>query len=323
MQSTEHKAINNYVHVAVALVVNQNNEVLIALRPGHVHQGGLWEFPGGKLEANENTYDALLRESKEELAIQIEQAEPYMQVRHDYADKSVLLDVWKVTQFSGEPYGMEGQLIKWHPLDDLNPKHFPEANMPIIRSLQLPEHYMITGKFENLDDFRKKLSAALSAGEKIVQLRCKTVESDEEYMALAEIAKLICSQSKALLLLNTSVKLFNQLNADGLHLNSQALFKYERKPVDDDKLLSVSCHSEIEILQAEKLGADIILLSPVKETSSHPGVAGIGWQRFHAIKQNVKSPVYALGGMKISDLADAKQAGAHGVAAILAFWLNE
>ena len=323
MQSTEPKLATNYTHVAVAVIVNQNNEVLVALRPDYVHQGGLWEFPGGKVEAKENAYAALLRESKEELAIQIERAEPYLQVRHDYGDKSVLLDVWKVTQFSGEPYGVEGQLIKWHPLHDLNPEHFPEANMPVIRRLQLPEHYMISGKFENHDDFRHKLTTALLAGKKIVQLRCKTVKSDDEYIELAEIAREICGQFNALLLLNTSLDIFNRLDVDGLHLNSHALFEYESKPIANSKLLSVSCHDEAEILQAEKLGADIILLSPVKETSSHPGVEGIGWQKFHTIKQNIKSPVYALGGMKQSDLAEAKQAGAQGVAAISAFWLNE
>ena len=323
MQSTDHNLEKKYVHVAVALIVNKNNEVLIALRPEHVHQGGLWEFPGGKVEANESVYDALLRESKEELNIHIEHAEPYLQIRHDYTDKSVLLDVWKVKQFSGEPHGVEGQIVKWHPVRDLNPECFPEANMSIVHSLQLPEYYMITGKFENHDDFRTKLSAALDAGKKIVQLRCKTVESDKEYMALAEIAKSICSQFDAPLLLNTSVEIFNQLDAEGLHLNSQTLFEYSSRPVDDTSLLSVSCHSEAEILQAEKLGADIILLSPVKETSSHPGVAGIGWDKFHAIKQNVKSPVYALGGMSKADLEDAKRAGAQGVAAISAFWLNE
>ncbi|MCW8853694.1 MAG: NUDIX domain-containing protein, partial [Gammaproteobacteria bacterium] len=108
MQSTDHKLAKKYVHVAVALIVNKNNEVLIALRPEHVHQGGLWEFPGGKVEANESVYDALLRESKEELNVYIEHAEPYLQIRHDYTDKSVLLDVWKVKQFSGEPHGVEG-----------------------------------------------------------------------------------------------------------------------------------------------------------------------------------------------------------------------
>mgnify|MGYP000114734390 CR=1 FL=1 len=302
---------------------NNNNEVLISQRAQEVHLGGLWEFPGGKVEVNENVYDALLRESKEELGIQIEQAEQYLKIQHNYSDKSVLLDVWKVNNFSGEPYGMENQLIKWHPVRDLSPKHFPEANMPSINSLKLPEQYMITGKFESHDDFRHKLTTALLAGKKIVQLRCKTVKSDDEYIELAEIAREICAQFNTLLLLNTSVDVFNRLDVSGLHLNSQALFEYESKPIASSKLLSVSCHDETEILQAEKLGADIILLSPVKETSSHPGVQGIGWQRFNAIKQNIKSPVYALGGMKQSDLAEAKQAGAQGVAAISAFWLNE
>ena len=65
---------------------------------------------------------------------------------------------------------------------------------------------------------------------------------------------------------------------------------------------------------AEKFSADIILLSPVKATSSHPELEGIGWQQFsHMIKQ-VSCPVYALGGVQVTDLNDAKQAGAQGVA---------
>lgn len=323
MQSTDHKALKQYVHVAVAVIVNQHHEVLIALRPEHLHQGGLWEFPGGKVENQETVFEALVRESKEELAIQIEQAEPFLKIQHDYSDKSVLLDVWKVLVFSGLPGGMEGQAIRWHPINKLNPSDFPEANMSIIRALQLPDHYMITGKFENDEDFRDKMIASVSAGQKIVQLRCKTVRSDAEYIALAKTAKSICHQFNCVLLLNTSVNIFHKIDADGLHLNSQALFEYNQRPVGTDKILSVSCHSEAEMLQAEQLGADIILLSPVKETSSHPGVPGIGWDKFHDMVDNIKSPVYALGGMGKDDLLHAKQAGAQGVAAISAFWLNE
>lgn len=322
MQNTEPDQQKKYVHVAVAVIINHQQEVLVALRPDHVHQGGLWEFPGGKVEKQESVFDALVREANEELAIHVHDARPFCQIRHDYTDKSVLLDVWKVSDFTGEPVGVEGQKIKWCPLDELKPEQFPEANMAIIQSLQLPDYYMITGKFQNKDDFQEKLSSALSAGDRIVQLRCKNLDSDADYIELAEIAKKVCEQYGVTLLLNTSVEIFNQMNADGLHLNSQILFEYESRPVADDKLLSVSCHSEEEILQAEKLGADIILLSPVKETSSHPGVPGIGWEKFGSIVKNVHSPVYALGGMEKNDLHDAKQAGAQGVAAISAFWLN-
>ena len=195
--------------------------------------------------------------------------------------------------------------------------------MSIISAMQLPEHYMISGKFSDHEDFQNKLEAALKKGNKIVQLRCKQLSDADEYLQLAKMAETICKKHQAILLLNTTLDVFSKTDADGLHLNSQLLFKFDERPVAEDKLLSVSCHTVDEMVQAEKLGANILLLSPVKETSSHPGVPGIGWEQFRQLSSQINTPVYALGGMKSSDLADAKKAGAQGVAAISSFWLDE
>ncbi len=310
------------VHVAVAAIVNKNQQVLIAKRPDQVHQGGFWEFPGGKVEAEENVLQALSREIKEELNIEITRPVPLIRIKHQYADKSVLLDVWLIREYSGVPQGMEGQPVCWQSISDLNPAKFPEANMSIIKALQLPGFYMITGKFNSQDNFKEKLKSALKKSTRIVQLRCKNMDDMAEYIEYARIAKSICDQYDAILLLNTSVDVFNQSEANGLHLNSQALFEYSERPVNKEKLLSVSCHNESEMKQAEKLGADILLLSPVKETSSHPGVPGIGWEKFSSLAQQVSCPVYALGGMSVSDFNDAKQSGAQGIAAISSLWIN-
>lgn len=182
----------------------------------------------------------------------------------------------------------------------------------------LPELYMMTGQFDDHDDFKNKLTHALSQSNKVVQFRQKSMENGE-YLALAEIAKLVCKQFNSILLLGTSVDVYDQANADGLHLNSQVLFEYDNRPVSNHHLLSVSCHNLDEMKQAEKLGADILLLSPVKATSSQPELAAIGWQSFEQMIEHVKCPVYALGGMQASDLADAKQAGAQGIA-VSSFW---
>jgi len=193
-----------------------------------------------------------------------------------------------------------------------------------MTTVSLPEYYMMTGKFGDQNDFRKKLIHALSQSilsqrNMVVQFRNKNVEDPDDYIALAEIAESVCKQFNAILLLAAPVDVFNQTNADGLHLNSQVLFEYDSRPIPGTKLLSVSCHDPDEMKQAEKLGADILLLSPVKATSSHPELSGIGWQQFNQMIKNVKSPVYALGGMQASDLKDAKQAGAQGVA-VSSFW---
>ena len=91
------------VHVAAAAIVNSDNEILISQRAADVHQGGLWEFPGGKLESGELVQQALLRELDEELGISATSYRPLIKVTHQYPDKTVLLDVWKVDDYTGQP----------------------------------------------------------------------------------------------------------------------------------------------------------------------------------------------------------------------------
>lgn len=129
----------SYLHVAVGVVLNDDYEVLIALRPIESHQGGLWEFPGGKVEDGESVRHALNREFEEELAISVQACTPLLQVRHEYSDKAVLLDVWRIDKFSGVPEGREGQLIEWRSLSRLRAADFPKANERIIQALRLLE----------------------------------------------------------------------------------------------------------------------------------------------------------------------------------------
>ncbi len=124
------------VHVAVAVIVGSDGHILIAKRPEHVHQGGLWEFPGGKVEAGESLEVALKRELQEELGIKLQACEPFLEIHHDYPDKQVFLDVWSVTAFSGDVYGREQQPILWVAPERLSDYDFPEANQPIVASLQ-------------------------------------------------------------------------------------------------------------------------------------------------------------------------------------------
>ncbi|GAA5317763.1 MAG: 8-oxo-dGTP diphosphatase MutT [Candidatus Pelagadaptatus aseana] len=124
-----------YIHVVAAVIKNADGEILIAKRPDHTHQGGLWEFPGGKVDAGETAREALNRELREELAIDVRGAAPFMEIHHEYPDKSVFLDIWLVDQFAGEAVGNEGQPISWVLRSDLKHYAFPEANQPIIEKL--------------------------------------------------------------------------------------------------------------------------------------------------------------------------------------------
>ncbi|MHB1948118.1 MAG: 8-oxo-dGTP diphosphatase MutT [Gammaproteobacteria bacterium] len=125
------------IHVAVGIVINQQGEILIAQRPAHAsYGGGLWEFPGGKLEAHEDVFTALQREFQEEIGIQIISADPWLQIHYDYKDRVVLLDTWLIKEYSGQAHGAEGQIIRWIKSTDLNQYKFPDGNREIIEKLQ-------------------------------------------------------------------------------------------------------------------------------------------------------------------------------------------
>lgn len=125
------------IDVAVAILLNAQQQVLTSWRQPHQHQGGLWEFPGGKREPEESMFEALQREIQEELGVSVEKAEAFVRIDHDYGDKKVSLDVWLVSHFVGEPQGKEGQPLKWQAINELDAKQFPAANTAIIEALQL------------------------------------------------------------------------------------------------------------------------------------------------------------------------------------------
>ena len=122
--------------VAACVLIDADGRVLMAQRPEGKAHAGLWEFPGGKVEPNEIVEQALIRELQEELAITVTACEPLVEVSHDYTDKSVLLDVWVVSAFTGEPKGNEGQQVRWVRPEQLADYDFPAANVPIVEAVQ-------------------------------------------------------------------------------------------------------------------------------------------------------------------------------------------
>lgn len=125
------------VHVAVGMVLD-GDAVLIARRADHQHQGGFWEFPGGKVEPGETVPQALARELAEEVGLTIE-AESMIALTSldfDYGDKLVRLDTWICPTFTGQAQGLEGQPVRWVAVDELDQYHFPEANRTLITQLQ-------------------------------------------------------------------------------------------------------------------------------------------------------------------------------------------
>jgi mutator protein MutT len=126
------------IHVAAAVLVDRHRRVLIAQRPAGKHHAGGWEFPGGKIERGESPRQALARELEEELGITIEHPRPLSRVRHAYPHGAVLLDVWVVRRYRGEPRGRDGQALRWCSQRELENAQLLPADQPIVTALHLP-----------------------------------------------------------------------------------------------------------------------------------------------------------------------------------------
>jgi len=310
----------NRLHVAAAVIRGADGRVLIARRPEHKHQGGLWEFPGGKVEAGETVEAALQRELQEELGIRVSASRPLIQVRHDYPDQQVLLDVHEVAAFAGEPHGAEGQPLAWVTPRELGGYAFPEANRAIVAAACLPAQYLITPEDLAPDELLRGVRQALAAGIRLVQLRAPNMYSPE-YRDLATDIQGLCA-GKAQLMLKGPLEWLGDFPAAGWHLTAEQLRKYtpNGRPFPRERWLAASCHNAEELALAMQMGVDFVTLSPVQATQTHPDASPLGWEAAAELIRGFDRPVYLLGGVGPAEQERAWQAGAQGVAGIRAFW---
>ncbi|AHL76582.1 hypothetical protein CH92_16345 [Stutzerimonas stutzeri] len=308
------------LHVAAGVIRCSDGRVLIARRPLDKHQGGLWEFPGGKVEEGETTEAALVRELAEELGIGVTAARPLIQVRHDYPDKQVLLDVWEVSAFTGEPHGAEGQPLAWVEAADLPSYSFPAANRPIIAAARLPDRYLITPDEFSAQQLLNGLSRALDAGFRLIQLRAPSL-SPVDYRVLAADVMAMCA-GRAQLMLKGPLEWLGEFPGAGWHLTAEQVRRHagQGRPVPVGQWLAASCHDAAELELAMAMGVDFITLSPVLHTATHAGAQPLGWPRVADLLVGFNQPAYLLGGLGRADLMQVFSAGGQGVAAIRAFW---
>lgn len=307
------------VHVAVAVIENSAGECLIAQRHHHQHMGGYWEFPGGKVEAQETVFQALQREIREEVALEIHRAEPLLRIPFSYPEKQVLLDVWRVTNFSGTASSAEGQTVRWVSRSALSSYSFPPANRAILTALHLPQCLLVTGAFQTPTECLQRTQCAIEQKNiRAVILRAHHLDR-KNFSSLAEQMAQLCQAHDAKLLLNAAADCALGA-ADGLHLSSQRLMACVARPIDNKKYLGASCHNAQEIQQAVAIGADYITLSPVLPTASHPDQAALGWEGLAQLLKHCPLPVFALGGTVAEHLPKAREMGAWGIAGISAWW---
>jgi 8-oxo-dGTP diphosphatase len=330
------------IHVVAAVLEDPHGRVLVAQRPEGKSLAGSWEFPGGKLHAGESRLAGLARELDEELGIQVEQARarPLIRYVHRYPDLEVELDVWRVEAWAGELHGREGQALDWRLPETLLANGLLPADAVVLKALNLPAVCLVTPPSSGGDE-GAFLDALETAAESLPQplphslvcLRRPALLADD-LLELAAGAACRIEGTGARLVLHGDPAVLGPVVANpppelaarfqstvaGLHVPGRYLDLLTHRPVPATMYFGASCHDARELERALALEADYAFLGPVKETASHPGAPGMGWDGFARLVAELPIPVYAIGGLAPSDLDDAWAAGAQGIAAIRGLW---
>ena len=311
---------DNAVHVVAGILSDSQGRILLAERVAGTHLAGAWEFPGGKIEPGESAESALRRELHEELGVDIGAVDPLISIPWRYPQKSIVLHAFRVRDFRGEPHGREQQALRWIAPDEALELPMPPPDRPIVTALRLPGCYAITPEPDD-DTTRilEDIDRVLAAGIRLIQLRAKRLTADR-LLPIAADAAIRVRSAGGTLLLNGHVALARELGLDGVHLSAADLMRLDERPLDARHWVAASCHDARELMHAAAIGVDFAVLAPVRLTSSHPDATNLGWQRFAELCASASLPVYALGGLRLDDLARARDAGGQGIAGISAFW---
>lgn len=303
---------DQYIKVVAAVIYHpQDHRILLSFRNQHQHQGGKWEFPGGKVQSGESLLRALARELEEELGIRCNAAQPLMMVRHSYNDKPVEIHFYAVRDWLGQATGREGQQLQWCQRQELGLKSFPEANEPLVNALSLGSQLLIwPGALP--PHWEVRLHLALQRG---VTLVCATEINDPVLLAQAAT---ICHQHQARLLVANDPELIEPSAADGLHLTVDVAQGCTQRP--DVDVLSIACENAAGLDHAAWLKADMVTLSSINDAASDKADERVDWQRFAALAQGRPFPVYAHGNVGPSDLPKVRISGGWGVAGNEKFW---
>ena len=283
------------VHVAVGVIFDCDTDcdkasakILIAKRADHQYQGGLWEFPGGKVETGESAKVALQRELEEEL-------------------------------------GLQSSIDDMHPLITI-PFHYPAANKAIIDALLLPKQIAISQDNTRPDIILNQVANTLKNHTNIwIQLRAPSLDQ-MQYTQLAMKLYGICHEAGSKLIWNCPLDWYQIAFADGLHLSNRnfnaVIVNEKERLIPVNQWLSAACHNLPELEAVQGL-ADYVLVSPVHETKTHPRANALTWSGFKVITDQARIPCYALGGMDISEFEHCIQSGGQGIAGIRGFLIEE
>ncbi len=306
------------VDVAAGVIVRGDGCFLLGQRAPDTVYAGYWEFPGGKVEAGESPAQALRRELEEELGIRVRHLRPWLRREHLYEHAHVRLHFFEVTAWDGEVNDRVHSTLHWQAAGDLVPEPMLPANGPIMKALRLPRTMGITrAAAVGIERQLAELDTALAAGLKLVQIREPVLTREERRVFTIEAVRRT-QAAGALALVHGDAGLARGSGADGVHMPASQLMACGERP--DFAWVGASCHRREELERAAALGFDYVLLGAVKATPTHPDVTPLGWAGFAALVAGLPLPVLALGGLQAVDMEAARDAGAHGIAAIRSAW---
>ncbi len=309
------------VEVVVAVLIDRQGRYLLAQRPQGKAYAGYWEFPGGKVEPGETLRDALTREIREELGVEIRDALPWVTRHFDYPHARVRLHLFRVTQWTGEPQPLEDQQLAWQGLGCEAVAPMLPANAPILQALELPTVYGITHASDMGEPaFLEALERAFFRGLRLVQLREKELPA-ELLHKLAEKVVHAARPWQARVLINGDIAVAQAVGAAGVHLTARQLAALTTRP--DLPLVAASCHDMDDLRRAEQWGLDFVVLGPIAPTATHPDRKPLGFEALARMIEDCGLPVLGIGGLGLPDLAAAWRCGAHGIASMRAVWEGE
>jgi 8-oxo-dGTP diphosphatase len=295
--------------VAVGVLRDEHGRILLARRPPGAHQGGLWEFPGGKLHDGESVREALQRELHEEIGVRVGAAEPLIRVRHDYLDRCVLLDVWEITGYEGKVHGREGQPLEWAAPEHLRHYPLPPADRPIINALLMPNVYRVLAFQASPSAQGAGLSEMIGPTTGTLCLRLAE-HSAVRRLALWKLAGSLATSQGVRLVVDLDIDLARQLGAAGVQLGTRHLRELRQRPVGEDFLLGALCQEPRDLLHAAELGMDYVLWG------APGGMRGSAWERLVPWLDGLALPVYVPGVGQ--SLEEVRAHGARGVFAEVA-----
>ena len=305
------------VEVAAGVLLRADGRFLLGQRGGDTVYAGYWEFPGGKVEPGETPAQALCRELDEELGIRVRHLRPWLLREHVYEHAHVRLYFFEVSAWDGEIRDHVHSALDWV-LPGQSCAPMLPANGPILKALGLPRTMGITQAATiGIDAQLAALERALARGLRLVQVREAGLAATERRVFVREVVARVHACA-GLVVINDDAALAAEAGADGVHLPAARLAALQARPALP--WVGASCHRREELERAAALELDYAVLGSVFATPSHPGQAALGWAGFAALAAGLPLPVFAVGGLDDTHMEAARDAGAHGIAAIRAAW---